>query len=232
MKNIARIIRKDTRRRSALSRFDALQEMSDEDLMEHFQAGVVEAYNILWERWTGPLVNFLYRFTGDKKACEDLIQETFLRVYRNRHSYKRIARFSTWLYTIAGNLAKTEYRKRSRRRMDSIQSFNRDGEEFEMPLPDETYAPDKHAESAIQDQYIQMGLLAMPDHFREVVILRDIQQLSYEEIAIITGLPMGTVKSRINRGRTKLQELLKDIYPFLEGEDEEDDYEVFFSELA
>ncbi len=221
MKQITRIVRKDSRRRTALSRFDALQDMCDEDLMEHFQAGVVEAYNILWERWTGPLVNFLYRFTGDKKACEDLIQETFLRVYRNRHSYKRIAKFSTWLYTIAGNLAKTEYRKRSRRRMDSIQSFNRDGEEFEMPLPDETFLPDKHAESAIQDYYIQMGLLAMPDHFREVVILRDIQQLSYEEIAIITGLPMGTVKSRINRGRTKLQELLQGIYPFLDEEEED-----------
>lgn len=105
--------------------------------------------------------------------------------------------------------------------MDSIQSFNRDGEEFEMPLPDETFLPDKHAESAIQDYYIQMGLLAMPDHFREVVILRDIQQLSYEEIAIITGLPMGTVKSRINRGRTKLQELLQGIYPFLDEEEED-----------
>ncbi len=222
MNHITRIIRKDARRRSALSRFDALHEMSDEDLMEHFQAGVVEAYNILWERWTGPLVNFLYRFTGDKKACEDLIQETFLRVYRNRHSYKRIAKFSTWLYTIAGNLAKTEYRKRSRRRMDSIQSFNRDGEEFEMPLPDETFSPLRHAEGALLDHFIQMGILALPYHFREVVILRDIQQLTYEEIGDITGLPMGTVKSRINRGRTKLQDLLQGIYPF---KDEEDDVE-------
>jgi len=205
--------------------------MCDEDLMEHFQAGVVEAYNILWERWTGPLVNFLFRFTGDKKACEDLIQETFLRVYRNRHSYKRIAKFSTWLYTIAGNLAKTEYRKRSRRRMDSIQSFNRDGEEFEMPLPDETFSPDRHTESSMQDHFIQMGLLAMPDHFREVVILRDIQQLSYEEIAIITGLPMGTVKSRINRGRNKLQDLLHGIYPF--GIDElEEDHQEAIAEYA
>jgi len=206
--------------------------MCDEDLMEHFQAGVVEAYNILWERWTGPLVNFLYRFTGDKKACEDLIQETFLRVYRNRHSYKRIAKFSTWLYTIAGNLAKTEYRKRSRRRMDSIQSFNRDGEEYEMPLPDETFSPDRHTESSIQDHFIQMGLLAMPDHFREVVILRDIQQLSYEEIAIITGLPMGTVKSRINRGRNKLQDLLQGIYPFGIDEFEEDQHEEALPEFA
>ena len=202
------------------SRFDALYEMCDEDLMEHFQAGVVEAYNILVNRYQDKLMHYVYRFTGDSKACEDLIQETFLRVYRNRHSYQRIAKFSTWLYTIAGNLARSEYRKRKRRRMDSIQSVNRDNEEYEMALPDETFSPDKFAESQLQDKYIQDALNELPSHFREVVVLRDIQQLTYDEIARITGLPMGTVKSRINRGRTKVQHLLRDVYPF-KDEDEE-----------
>ena len=146
------------------------------------------------------------------KECEDLLQETFLRVYRNRHSYRRIARFSTWLYTIAGNLARSEYRKRKRRRISSLQSVNKNDEEYEMEVPDETFSPDKDTESSIQDFYIQDALTKIPEEFREVVVLRDVQQLSYEEIAEITGLPMGTVKSRINRGRTKLQILLKDIY--------------------
>ena len=75
-----------------------------------------------------------------------------------------------------------------------------------------TFSPDKDTESSIQDFYIQDALTKIPEEFREVVVLRDVQQLSYEEIAEITGLPMGTVKSRINRGRTKLQILLKDIY--------------------
>lgn len=191
---------------------DALSPMSDEDLMSHFQAGTVEAFDILVNRYKDPLTNYIYRFLGDMKECEDLLQETFLRVYRNRHSYRRIARFSTWLYTIAGNLARSEYRKRKRRRISSLRSVNKNDEEYEMEVPDETFSPDKDTESSIQDFYIQDALTKIPEEFREVVVLRDVQQLSYEEIAEITGLPMGTVKSRINRGRTKLQILLKDIY--------------------
>ncbi len=197
---------------------DALSPMSDEDLMSQFQAGSVEAFDILVSRYKDPLTNYIYRFVGDIKECEDLLQETFLRVYRNRHSYRRIARFSTWLYTIAGNLARSEYRKRKRRRISSLQSINKNDEEYEMEVPDETFSPDKDAESTIQDFYIQEALSQIPEEFREVVVLRDVQQLSYEEIADITGLPMGTVKSRINRGRTKLQILLRDIYFVQEGE--------------
>ena len=104
--------------------------------------------------------------------------------------------------------------------MYSIQSVNRDNEEYEMAIPDESFSPDKHTESTLQDKYIQEALNRIPPNFREVVVLRDVQQLSYEEIAAITGLPMGTVKSRINRGRTKLQGLLKDIYPFWADEEE------------
>ena len=186
--------------------------MSDEDLMVQFQAGTVEAFDILVSRYRDSLMNYVYRFLGDMKEGEDLLQETFLRVYRNRHSYRRIAKFSTWLYTIAGNLARSEYRKRKRRRLYSIQSINRDAEEYEVEIPDETFSPDRHTESIFQETFIQKALNQIPEAFREVVVLRDVQQLAYEEIAQITGLPMGTVKSRINRGRTKLQLLLKDIY--------------------
>ena len=194
---------------------DELLSLPDEDLMESFQYGTVDAFKILVDRYSERLMHYLYGFLGDTRHCEDLLQETFLRVYRNRHSYQRIAKFSTWLYTIAGNLARSEYRKRKRRRMYSIQSVNRDNEEYEMAIPDETFAPDKYTESTLQDQYIQKALDDIPPNFREVVVLRDVQQLAYDEIADITGLPMGTVKSRINRGRTKLQKILEEIYPFL-----------------
>lgn len=205
-------VTKTRNKKKAFNQYEALQQMSDEDLMSQFQAGTVEAFNILVERYSDRLMQYLYRFLGDMKRCEDLLQETFLRVHRNRHSYRRIAKFSTWLYTIAGNLARSEYRKRKRRRLYSLQSVNRDDEEYEVEVPDETFSPDKHTESTIQDFYIQEALKQIPEEFREVVVLRDVQQLAYEEIAEITGLPMGTVKSRINRGRTKLQVLLKDIY--------------------
>ncbi len=197
---------------AAERRMKVLKEMSDEDLMQQFQAGSVEAFDLLVSRYKDPLTNYLYRFLGDARESEDLLQETFMRVFRNRHSYRRIARFSTWLYTIAGNLARSEYRKRRRRKVQSIQSINRDSEEYEIEIPDDTFRPDADANGTISDEYVMDALREIPDDFREVVILRDVQQLSYEEIAEITGLPMGTVKSRINRGRTKLQALLKSVY--------------------
>ena len=188
--------------------------MPDEELMQYFQAGTEDAFDVLVDRYSERLMHYLYGFLGDKKRCEDLLQDTYIRVHRNRHAYVRIAKFSTWLYTIAGNLARSEYRKQKRHRTYSIHSKNRDNEEYEMVIPDETFSPDKFTESALQDKRIQDAISELAPHFREVVTLRDLQQLSYKEIAAITGLPMGTVKSRINRGRRQLRILLSDIYPF------------------
>ena len=171
--------------------FDALSQMSDEDLMSQFQMGTVEAFDILVSRYKDPLTNYIYRFLGDMKECEDLLQETFLRVYRNRHSYRRIAKYSTWLYTIAGNLARSEYRKRKRRRLYSLQSVNRDDEEYEVEIPDETFSPDKHTESTIQDFFIQEALRQIPEEFREVVVLRDVQIVEGQAVQFPAVCPIG-----------------------------------------
>ena len=213
---IASIKKRTSKRlpRSTPARLNRLHRLNDEDLMAQFQAGTIEAFNILVDRYSERLSYYLYRFVGDWNRVEDLLQETFLRVHRNRHSYRPIARFSTWLYTIAGNLARSDYRERKRRRTYALQLVTRDGEEYERPVPDATFfAPDRQAERALHRRHIQVALLQIPEGFREVVVLRDMQELTYEEIAAITGLPMGTVKSRIHRGRAQLQHLLADIYP-------------------
>lgn len=193
---------------------EMLRELSDEKLMNHFQSGAVEAFNVLVERYSERLLNYLRGFVKSRAKAEDLLQDTFLRVYRNRHAYRPIAKFSTWLYTIGGNLARSAYRKRKRYPTYSLTPANREGEEYERPLPDETFSPDQAAESAIQERHIQDAFDQLPTKFQEVVVLRDVQELTYEEIAQITGIPMGTVKSRIHRGRQKLQEILADIYPY------------------
>jgi RNA polymerase sigma-70 factor (ECF subfamily) len=179
--------------------------------MLHFQAGTLEAFDLLVERYRHPLLSFLYRFVGEPAACEDLLQETFLRVYRNRFSYRRIARFSTWLYTIAGNLGRSEYRRRKRHRFVPLRTLSRDDAEYELLLPADALSPEGHAHGALLARYLQDALRRLPDEFQEVVVLRDVQELSYEEIAEVTALPMGTVKSRIHRGRLRLQELLGDL---------------------
>lgn len=192
----------------ALSRAK-LQQLSDEDLMEHFQSGYEEAFNLLVERYQDRLHNFLYRYTHNHNDCEDLVQETFFRVFRSRHSYERIAKFSTWMYTIAINLAKSLYKKKKRMTKVTIHKDPDDSEDRPMKLEDPDILPDDVLHEKMCMDELEKALMELSEDFREVVVLRDIQQLSYDEISEITDLPMGTVKSRINRGRAKLQELLE-----------------------
>jgi len=133
-----------------------------------------------------------------------------IKVYRYKDSYSSVAKFSTWVYTIAGNLARTEYRRQRRQNIFSINDYGEEHQTYD--LPDETYRPDVATDSGIKDEIIQKALLKVKETYREAVILRDIQGLSYEEISEILGVNEGTVKSRINRGRAQLQELLKSIY--------------------
>jgi RNA polymerase sigma-70 factor (ECF subfamily) len=188
-----------------------LSEHTDEELILAFQKDVMEAFDEIVARYKNPLMNFVYRFVGNYDDCSDIVQETFIRVFRNKHAYRTIAKFSTWIYTIAGNLAKTELRRRERRKSFSITDAGAD-EDKDFEIPDTAFSPDVQTDSVLKSKIIQDALNKIPTVYREVVILRDIQELSYEEISGITGLPIGTVKSRINRGRAQLQELLKDIY--------------------
>jgi RNA polymerase sigma-70 factor, ECF subfamily len=191
---------------------DNLNDYTDEELILEFQQNNTEAaFEILVDRFKNPLTNFVFRFLGDYEACVDVVQETFIKVYRYKDSYNSIAKFSTWIYTIAGNLARTEYQKRKRRKYFSINAYGEDKNET-YDIPDESYRPDVITDSGIKDEIIQKALLKVSDAYREVVVLRDIQELSYEEISEITGITVGTVKSRINRGRAQLQKMLKDIY--------------------
>ena len=189
-----------------------LEKLSDEELMLLFQRDVLPAFDILVARFQNPLMNYVFRFVGSTDDAADVLQETFLRVYRKKHLYRTIARFSTWIYTIAGNLAKSELRKAYRKTSIPLVLERENDDDYVLPLSDGDPLPDRRADSALLYDRIQNSLLELPEAFREAVILRDIQELSYEEIAEIIGMPIGTVKSRINRGRAQLQELLKDIY--------------------
>ncbi len=188
-----------------------LSEYTDEELILEFQENdTVRAFEILVQRYKNPLTNYVFRFLGDYEACVDVVQETFIKVFRYKDSYSSIAKFSTWIYTIAGNLARTEYQRKKRKKFFSINSYGENNENYE--IPDESFRPDVATDSGIKDEIIQKALMKVSDSYRDVVILRDVQGLSYEEIAEIKGLEVGTVKSRINRGRGQLKKLLKDIY--------------------
>ncbi|MCF7824315.1 MAG: sigma-70 family RNA polymerase sigma factor [Candidatus Marinimicrobia bacterium] len=180
--------------------------MSDEQLIAEFQGGDERAFVELVDRYKDRLVNFVYRFLNDMTDAEDLVQDTFLKVYKKKHAYREIAKFSTWIYTIAGNLARSELRKRKRRKTYTMSDLSFDDNEFN-PVDS-----DKDTEGIVFNSYageeIMKAIDALPEPFKSITILRDIQELSYEDISTILDIPMGTVKSRVNRARLKLQETL------------------------
>ena len=189
-----------------------LSQLSDEELAVLLQQHVDEAFDILVYRYKDPLLNYLFRFMGSLEVAEDLVQETFVRLYQKRTLYEPVARFSTWLYTIASNLARSELRRPYRRYHVSIVRERDSDVDFELSLRDQEPDPERSADSRLKNERIQEALANLPETFREAVILRDVQGLRYEDICEILGQQIGTVKSRIFRGRSMLKTMLKDIY--------------------
>jgi RNA polymerase sigma-70 factor (ECF subfamily) len=188
-----------------------LPRMSDEALLSSSLEGNMVAFDLLVDRYYDRLYVYLYRFLKDSDMAEDLLQETFLRVWKKRNEFRNIASFSTWIYTIAGNLARSEWRRRKRWRMLRLGPSEKEEEpDFELPHPG--LAPDSAAENRMAVEDLVRELEKLPERYRQVVILRDIQGMTYEEIAGIVQVPVGTVKSRLNRGRLILQEKLGQWY--------------------
>ena len=181
--------------------------ISDKDLLSDVINGNMESFDIIVNRYKNRLMNFVFRFVKDYDVSEDIVQETFLRVFRKSRDYKAIANFSTWIFTIAGNLAKSELRRRKRWRFLSLDTNNGYDKNFE--LPDLGMAPDRKTAVKLLDENVQKAIDVLQPKYKEAIILRDIEGMSYRQIAEITDVPVGTVKSRVNRGRMKLQKKLR-----------------------
>ena len=180
---------------------------SDEQLMSLFQEGDENAYIELVNRYKDKLINFIFNYLGDLESSEDVVQETMIKLYQKKHYYKEIAKFSTWLYTIAKNLANTELRKRKQRKTTLLSQFSKDDKTYELPSNDPE--PGQEIQTDIVNKIIRDAVDQLSEKFKIVIVLRDIQGLSYEDISEIINVPIGTVKSRINRARLQLQVELK-----------------------
>ena len=180
---------------------------SDEQLMLLFQGGNENAYIELVNRYKDKLINFIFNYLGDIESSEDVVQETMIKLYQKKHYYKEIAKFSTWLYTIAKNLANTELRKRKQRKTTLLSQFSKDDKMYDLPSNDNEDGQEIQTE--IVNRIIREAVDQLSEKFKTVITLRDIQQLSYEDISEIIDVPIGTVKSRINRARLQLQVELK-----------------------
>ncbi len=178
---------------------------SDEKLILRFQEGDINAYNELVKRYKDRLLNFIFRYFNNVEQAEDVVQDTLIKLYTHASYYKNVAKFSTWIFTIAKNNALTELRKNKRKKTDSL--WTDDGKFIDISSKEESLESKVQNEIAI-DQ-LNKFLDEIPENFRIAVVLRDFQELSYEEISKILEIPIGTIKSRINRGRIQLAEKMK-----------------------
>ncbi len=202
------------RRRGAVEKLtprEVLQAAADTVLVDSFLAGEERAFQELVERYQTRLLNFIYRTIGDRERAEDLVQEVFIRVYRHIHRFDKTKKFSTWIYTIASNLAKNELRNRSRNPLILFQTITGTRGEDERPLQfeDSTSRPDDLFQKRHLRGLVEETVARLPEHHREVFILREIEGKSYEEIAEITDCNLGTVKSRLNRARNAFAAIIE-----------------------
>jgi RNA polymerase sigma-70 factor (ECF subfamily) len=184
--------------------------LSDEDLMARVAADDEKAFTELVRRFQGRVTNLVARVLNDRECADDLAQEVFLRVYVHRRNYRHGSKFSTWLFTIAANLAKNEIRRRVRRRnwfsLDALGELLKDSA---IQLADPTEGREARLEREQLQAAIARSIATVPEKYRLALVLRDIEGLPYEEIAQVLGVPGGTVRSRINRARSMLKRKLQ-----------------------
>ena len=189
---------------------EQLRTLDDSAVVAAFLCGEDRAFQELVERYQTRLLNFVFRTIGDRERAEDLVQEVFIRVYRHMHRFDRSKKFSTWIYTIASNLAKNELRNRSRNPLVLFQTIKNNWADEERPLQfeDATTRPDDLYRKRHLRALVEESVAKLPEHHRQVFILRELEGKSYEEIAEITDCNLGTVKSRLNRARNSFAAII------------------------
>jgi RNA polymerase sigma-70 factor (ECF subfamily) len=171
-----------------------------------------KAFREIVERYRDTIYNLTYRMLGNREEAEDVSQEVFITVFKSIESFRGDSKFSTWMYRIAVNHCKNRIKYLSRR-------HDRDQSEYDEEVEGDQAAgaataptpiprPDKQLEGVELEQIMQRCIAALDEEHRLVVVLRDVEDLSYEEICAITSLPVGTVKSRLHRARLALKKMM------------------------
>jgi len=189
---------------TALAYVPSLTAQTDtNDLIAAHLAGDERAFTRLVTRYQPRLVNFVTRMIQDRERAEDLVQEAFLRVYRHLHRFDRNRKFSTWVYTIASNLARNELRNRKRNPLVLYQTLEQNHPDAgPIEFEDSANRPDELFHQRHLREVVDAAVGRLGDSHREVFVLRELEGKSYEEIAERTGTHLGTVKSRLNRARS------------------------------
>ena len=173
-------------------------------VIRRVQRGDANAFEYLVAAYEKNVYNLALRMTGSPEDAEDMAQEAFLKAYSSLDSFRGDSKFSVWLYRIVSNVCLDFLRRQKKRQSFSLSMEDDDGEETELELPDLSRLPEEELEKKLTRDAVRRGLAQLPEDARQILLLREIQGLSYEEIGETLGLEPGTVKSRIFRARKKL----------------------------
>ena len=173
-------------------------------VIRRVQNGDVNAFETLVSAYEKNVYNLALRMMGNAQDAEDMAQEAFLKAYNSLPSFRGDSKFSVWLYRIVSNVCLDQLRKKSKRPTVSLSMEDEDGEETQLDLPDTAQSPEEMLEKKLTREAVRRGLAQLPEDARQILLLREIQGLSYEEIGETLGLEPGTVKSRIFRARKRL----------------------------
>ncbi len=188
---------------------------TDGELIRLFLSGSEQAFNRLVLANQQKAYNLAYRFLGNHEDASEVAQDAFLQVYRNLHRFRGSSSFQTWLYKIILNLARNRYRKMKRRKEDQKVSLDspvsHDDGESQWEIPDDSLGPLRSIRSREIQERIEESLEKISFEYRQVVVLRHIEGLSYAEISAILNCAEGTIKSRLHRAREELREYLKEL---------------------
>jgi RNA polymerase sigma-70 factor (ECF subfamily) len=181
-----------------------LSAVADCELVTRAVAGREDSFEELVRRYQRPIAAYVYRMVNDYDAALDLTQEVFIKVYNSLSRYRSEFKFSTWIYKIAHNSAVDHLRRHSTREQSLMREF--DGEQRELPIESRRPSPEQESERAERRAEIEQVVHQLPTTYRELILLRHSHDLSYDEIAEVTGLPLGTVKNRLFRAREVMRQ--------------------------
>ena len=186
-------------------RLENLHDLTDGELLAKAIAGREDSFEEIVRRYQRPITNYVYRMVGSYDAALDVTQEVFIKVYNSLDKYSSEYKFSTWLYRIAHNAA-IDWMRRNSVVQQSLEAENADGAyqlQIESPQP----SPEQMRERSEWRQEIESVVKCLPTVYRELILLRHTQDLSYDEIAEVLNLPLGTVKNRLFRAREMMREM-------------------------
>jgi RNA polymerase sigma-70 factor (ECF subfamily) len=183
-----------------------LTQLADGELVQTAVAGRESSFEELVRRYQRPIAAYVYRMVGDYDAALDLTQEVFIKVYNSLSRYRAEFKFSTWIYKIAHNAAIDHLRRHAVREQAMTTSV--DGERREVLIESRRLTPEQESERKERRTEIESVVQLLPSSYRELIVLRHSHDLSYDEMAEVTGLPLGTVKNRLFRAREAMRDLL------------------------